>query len=235
VQSGTNFYLNGGQGGAVNFTMDGINAQNNLLSGSFYLYSNVVSVDRAEEVRGVTSPADAEYGRGSGQVQMVTRGGGNEFHGAAFIEVRNGAFNANTFINNALGKDANGHEIAKRDQLKQNNYGVRLGGPVKRNKTFLMGSMSASKQLEDPLGRDRVQLFRPASGGGSDARSSGYTIREFMRRIRERENQRPDEVSKLLVRKAEIDRELVSAGRGDRQDWRFGGTPGYDPRQGART
>lgn len=146
VQSGTNFYLNGNQGGAVNFTMDGINAQNNLLSGSFYLYSNVVSVDRAEEFRVVTSSADAEYGRGSGQVQMVTRSGSNAFHGSAFSEVRNGAFNANNFINNALGKDASGHEIAKRDQLKQNNYGVRLGGPVKKNKTFFNGIWEPYKQ-----------------------------------------------------------------------------------------
>jgi Carboxypeptidase regulatory-like domain len=146
VQTGTNFYLNGNQGGAVNFTMDGINAQNNLLSGSFYLYSNVASVDRVEEFRVVTSPADAEYGRGSGQVQMVTRGGGNAFHGAGFSEVRNGAFNANTFINNALGTDAAGHELAKRDQLKQNNYGVRAGGPIKKNKAFFNGIWEPYKQ-----------------------------------------------------------------------------------------
>jgi hypothetical protein len=146
VQSGTNFYLNGNQGGAVNFTMDGINAQNNLLSGSFYLYSNVASVDRVEEFRVVTSPADAEYGRGSGQVQMVTRGGGNAFHGAAFSEVRNGIFNANTFTNNALGVDPSGHEVAKRDQLKQNNYGVRAGGPIKKNKAFFNGIWEPYKQ-----------------------------------------------------------------------------------------
>lgn len=168
----TNFYLNGSQSGATNFTMDGINAQNNLLTGSFYLYSNVVSVDRAEEFRVVTSPADAEYGRGSGQVQMVTRGGGNAFHGAAFYEVRNGIFNANNFINNALGKDANGHEVAKRDQLKQNNYGVRLGGPVKRNKTFFNGIWEPYKQRNNaaftatvytPTARQGIFRFFPGA------------------------------------------------------------------------
>ncbi|MBZ5606585.1 MAG: carboxypeptidase regulatory-like domain-containing protein, partial [Acidobacteriia bacterium] len=146
VTTGSNYYLNGNQGGSVNFTMDGINAQNNLLSGSFYLYSNVVSTDRAEEFRVVTSAADAEYGRGAGQVQMVTRGGGNDFHGAAFIEVRNGIFNANTFTNNAQGVDAAGHERAKRDQLKQNNYGTRLGGPIKKNKAFFNGLWEPYKQ-----------------------------------------------------------------------------------------
>ncbi len=174
----TNFYLNGNQGGAVNFTMDGINAQNNLLSGSFYLYSNVVSTDRAEEFRVVTSAADAEYGRGSGQVQMVTRGGGNDFHGAAFTEIRNGFFNANTFINNALGKDANGHEVAKRDQLKQANYGVRLGGPVKRNKTFFNGIWEPYKQRNNqaftatvltPTAKQGIFRFFPGVQNGNTA------------------------------------------------------------------
>src|SRR6185295_7295333 len=107
VVSGTNYILNGNQGNTVNFTMDGINAQNNLLTGSFYLYSNVVSVDRAEEFRVVTSPADAEFGRGAGQVQMVTRSGSNAFHGSAYLEHRNTWPNANNFFNNSQGTDPN--------------------------------------------------------------------------------------------------------------------------------
>ncbi len=84
MQLGTNFYLNGNQGSSVNFTMDGVTAMDNLHNSAFYLYSNVVSVDRAEEFRVVTSAADAEYGRGSGQVQMVTRGGTNRFVGSVY-------------------------------------------------------------------------------------------------------------------------------------------------------
>ncbi len=146
VQEGTNFYLNGNQGGAVNFTMDGITAMDNLHNTSFYLYSNVVSVDRAEEFRVVTSPADAEYGRGSGQVQMVTRGGTNRFVGSAYWEVRNAVFNANNFFNNLLGSDAHGNPLAPRSQLKQNNYGIRFGGPVKKNKMFFNGIYEPYKQ-----------------------------------------------------------------------------------------
>ncbi len=147
VISGSNFVLNGNRGGSVNFTMDGINAQNNLLSGSFFLYSNVVSVDRAEEFRVVTSPADAEYGRGSGQVQMITRGGTNEFHGSAFYEHRNTALNANDWINNSQGIDPiSGEMVAPRDILIQNNYGVRFGGPLRRNKTFFNGIWEPYKQ-----------------------------------------------------------------------------------------
>ncbi len=147
VQEGSGWYLNGNQGGAVNFTMDGVTSMDNLhLNATFYLYSNVVSVDRAEEFRVVTSPADAEYGRGAGQVQMVTRGGSNKFAGSAFYEVRNAAFNANNWFNNAQGSDASGNPLAVRNQLKQNNYGVRFGGPVKKNKMFFNGIYEPYKQ-----------------------------------------------------------------------------------------
>ena len=132
-----NFYLNGSQGNAINYTMDGITAQNNLLTGSFYNYSNVVTVDRAEEVRVVTSPADAEYGRGSGQIQMVTRGGGNTFRGSAWEEHRNTALNANDFFNNAIGTD--------RAVLVLNQFGIRFGGPVRKNKTFFHGINESSR------------------------------------------------------------------------------------------
>ncbi len=149
VVSGTNFVLNGNTGNSVNFTMDGINAQNNLLTGSFFLYSNVVSVDRAEEFRVVTSSADAEYGRGAGQVQMITRGGSNDFHGSAFFEHRNTDLNGNTWINNSLGNDpVTGAPVAGRNILIQNNYGVRFGGPLKKNKTFFNGIWEPYKQRQ---------------------------------------------------------------------------------------
>ena len=138
VQLGTNFYLNGNQGNATSFTMDGISAMDNLHNSAFYLYSNVVSVDRAEEFRVVTSPADAEYGRGAGQVQMVTRGGTNRFNGSVYWEVRNAEFNANSYFNNLQG--------SPRSQLKQNNYGIRFGGPLKKNKTFFNGIYEPYKQ-----------------------------------------------------------------------------------------
>ena len=94
----------------------------------------------------VTSANDAEYGRGSGQVQMVTRAGGNKFNGSVYWEVRNGDFNANTFFNNAAGRNPDGSLVDQRSQLKQNNYGIRFGGPVKKNKMFFNGIYEPYKQ-----------------------------------------------------------------------------------------
>jgi hypothetical protein len=145
----TNFYINGNQGNSINYTMDGINAQNNLLTGSFYNYSNYVSQDRVEQARIVTSPADAEYGRGVGQVQMVTRGGTNRFVGSAWEEFRNTDLNANDFFNNARGTDpVTGAPISPRTILVQNNYGIRFGGPLRKNKTFFNGIYDPYKQRQ---------------------------------------------------------------------------------------
>ncbi len=140
VVQGSGYNINGNRGGTVNFTTDGINSQDNLLPGSFYLYSNLVSVDRAEEFRVVTSNSDAEYGRGAGQIQMITRSGTNAYHGSVWEEFRNTDLNANDFFNNLNG--------TPRNVLHQNQYGGRLGGPVRRNKTFFNGIYEGQKQRQ---------------------------------------------------------------------------------------
>jgi hypothetical protein len=149
VINGTNgVNINGAQTGAINYMTDGINTQDNLLNGAFNtLVSNTVSVDRVEEFRIVTSPADAEYGRGSGQVQMITRGGTNRFSGSAWEELRNTDLNANDWFNNAAGLNPITHQQqAPRNVLVRNQFGLRFGGPVKRNKTFFNGIWEGDHQ-----------------------------------------------------------------------------------------
>jgi hypothetical protein len=149
VINGTNgVNINGSQTGAINYTTDGINTQDNLLNGAFNTnVSNTVSIDRVEEFRIVTSPADAEYGRGSGQVQMITRGGTNQYRGSAWEELRNTDFNANDWFNNAAGLNPITHQQqAPRNVLIRNQFGLRFGGPVKKNKTFFNGIWEGDHQ-----------------------------------------------------------------------------------------
>ncbi|PYS33738.1 MAG: hypothetical protein DMG14_31110, partial [Acidobacteria bacterium] len=124
---GSNFA--GGRPGQVNTTRDGI-----VVSDGRYLEANgafsttYVSPDLVEEVRVIVAPADAESGRGSGQVQMATRSGTNQFHGALFWMNSNSSMDANTWFNNFSG-------VGKNYQ-NRNQFGGRLGGPVIHNKTF---------------------------------------------------------------------------------------------------
>jgi hypothetical protein len=90
--------------------------------------STYVSPDLVDEVRVIVAPADAELGRGSGQVQMVTRSGTNQFRGSIFWQNRNSALSANSWFNNYRG--------VGKDYRNANQFGGRLGGPIVRNKTF---------------------------------------------------------------------------------------------------
>jgi hypothetical protein len=90
--------------------------------------STYVSPDLVEEVRVIVAPADAEMGRGSGQVQMATRSGTNQFRGSIFYTNRNSALSANSWGNNFRG--------VGKDYKNGNQFGARLGGPIAKNKTF---------------------------------------------------------------------------------------------------
>jgi hypothetical protein len=132
--NGSNF--SGARIGTLNISRDGVNVQDQRINVG--LASTIfTSVDLVQEVRVVTSPADAEFGRGSGQVQMITRSGTNEFHGSVFEAHRNTALNANNWFNNQRGLNPRtGEEVSPRDFLIRNQFGGRLGGPIWKNKTF---------------------------------------------------------------------------------------------------
>ncbi|MBI2150508.1 MAG: TonB-dependent receptor, partial [Acidobacteria bacterium] len=118
----------GGRADSLNVTRDGVSTSDGRYGGMGVSTSTYVSSDLVEEVRVIVAPIDAETGRGSGQVQMATRSGTNEFHGALFHQNRNSALAANTWLNNFNG--------ASKDFSNANQFGGRLGGPIVRNKTF---------------------------------------------------------------------------------------------------
>jgi hypothetical protein len=112
---------------ALNVTRDGINVMDNFINSGTSTMT-FASVDDIEEVRVVTSPVDAELGRGSGQVQLLSRSGTNEFHGSLYEFHRNTVLDANNWFNNLRGDP--------RDVLIWNQFGGRLGGPIIRKRTF---------------------------------------------------------------------------------------------------
>jgi hypothetical protein len=124
---------------AVNTTRDGMNVgEGRYDNGAFS--ATYTSPDLVEEVRIIVSPADAEAARGSGQVQMTTRAGTNQFRGSLFWANRNAALDANSWRNNLDG-------IGK-DYLNRNQFGGRLGGPIIRNKTFFFFLYEGQRSVE---------------------------------------------------------------------------------------
>jgi hypothetical protein len=95
--------------------------------------SNLVSLDALEEFRIQTSTFAPEYGRTPGsQISVVTKSGTNIFHGGAFEYFRNDKLDANDWFAKANG--------LARPELRQNDFGGVLGGPIKKDKLFFFGS-----------------------------------------------------------------------------------------------
>jgi len=90
--------------------------------------ATVINPDLVGEVRLIVAPVDAELGRGNGAVQISTRSGTNQFHGAGVWNVQNTALNPNTWSNNRSGIPPNWN----------NNHQITgsIGGPIIKNKTF---------------------------------------------------------------------------------------------------
>ncbi|MDE3109042.1 MAG: carboxypeptidase regulatory-like domain-containing protein [Acidobacteriota bacterium] len=104
--------------------------------------------DTIEEFKVETSSLPAQYGtHPSGAVNVVTKSGGNAFHGDAFEYVRNYMFDSrNTAFANASPADypflpqaqaeAAAVAASPRDDLKRNQFGGTVGGPIKKDKAF---------------------------------------------------------------------------------------------------
>jgi hypothetical protein len=176
---GDNFV--GARIGTLNIQIDGINVQDARINTG--VASTIFpSTDRIEEFRVVTSPADAELGRGSGQIQMITRSGGNQFHGSLFNFHRNTPLNANTWFNNQRGLDPRtGEPISPRNILIRNQFGARVGGPVVKNRTFFhvlyegqrirTRNSVTSIVLTEPARRGSFRFFPGVQNGNAESAS----------------------------------------------------------------
>src|SRR5580704_17661593 len=137
-------YVDGQRGTENNLVIDGIDA-NNIANNNLSSVP-IPSPDSLEELRVQTSLYDASQGKTSGgNINVLTRGGTNNFHGEAYDYLRNDVFNASTYFLNAGGNP--------RPVLKQNQFGGNFGGPIpKVRDTFFFGSYEGTRQLNGVAG-----------------------------------------------------------------------------------
>jgi hypothetical protein len=199
------FSVNGQRPDANYFLVDGVSANFGSAGGGELLRqggggqlpatnavggtSNLVSLDALQEFRILTSTFAPEYGRTPGaQISVVTKSGTNVFHGTAFEYFRNDKLDANDWF-------ANRNALA-RPELRQNDFGGVLGGPIRRNKLFFFGSYEglrvrqpkvaqtyvpslASRQTAAAAVQPLLNAFPkpngPDLGNGTGAFSAGYS------------------------------------------------------------
>ena len=165
--------IQAGGSGNVNLQLDGVTVNNGRHALGL---SDAVAInpDMVEEVRVVVAAVDVE-GRGSAQVQIRTRSGTNQFHGAAVWNVRNSALNANSWSNNRQG-------IAP-TWFNRHQYTASAGGPIIRNKTFFFALFDGQTGLQresidalvltDPARQGIFRFFPGVNNGNAETTLSG--------------------------------------------------------------
>ena len=108
------------------------------------LVNMVPSPDAVSEFRVQTNSNSAEYGRYSGGVINITsKSGTNQYHGSAYEYFRNTDLNANLFFANATGQG--------KAPFHQNQYGLMVGGPIKKNKIFFFAAGKLMPHARAPI------------------------------------------------------------------------------------
>ena len=96
------------------------------------------SIDAIQEVNVSTNLYPAEVSRTEGGVaDVITKSGTNTFHGSLFEYLRNGAFDARNYF----------ATMGPKPELRQNQFGGSIGGPIRKDKTFFFGDYEGFRQV----------------------------------------------------------------------------------------
>ena len=145
-------------------SVDGADAVDNSING----IRATVSQEAVQEFQMVMSNYNAEYGRATGGViNIVTKGGGNEFHGDAFIYGRNKAFQARNPFSGDV-DPVTGDLVPVKQAYTRIQTGMTIGGPIIKDKTFFFGSYEYTQREETGFSSIGIDDFglAPFSCGG---------------------------------------------------------------------
>jgi len=130
---GTSLSVNGLRIFDNNFLLDGMD-NNEFGNGTVVIQP---PPDSIQEFRVEENSMSAEYGRGGAMVSLVLRSGTNQVHGAGWEFIRNNKLDArNYFATSGLG-------------FQRNQFSGQLGGPIKKDKMFLFGSIQRTDIREE--------------------------------------------------------------------------------------
>lgn len=127
--------INGGRFRTNDFLVDGVSVM--LPENNNFAFSP--SPDGTQEFKVLTNSFGPQFGRsGGGVVNVVTRGGTNDFHGVLYEFFRNDRLRANNFFANARGQ--------QRAKFTFNQFGAAVGGPVRKDRTFFFADYQGHRE-----------------------------------------------------------------------------------------
>lgn len=126
------------------------------------------SPDAVQEFKVQTGSYSAEMGgAGGGQINIVTKGGSNQFHGTVYEFLRNGFMDATSF------------EDMGNNHMVQNNFGASLGGPIRKGHTFffvnyegfrhamadtMIDTVPTLNEIDGNFSQSGVNIYDPSNG-----------------------------------------------------------------------
>jgi Carboxypeptidase regulatory-like domain len=152
--------VNGERESANSFLVNGGDVEESVNNGA----SVVPTLDSIQEFRLLTSSFNAEYGRFAGAiVNVVTKSGTNEVHGSGYEFLRNDALDSRNYFDPTRG------------ELKRNQFGGTIGGPIIKNKLFFFGDYQGTRQVQGvSSGIVPVPSDLERTGDFSDLGSTGF-------------------------------------------------------------
>ncbi|MEO7650410.1 MAG: TonB-dependent receptor, partial [Bryobacteraceae bacterium] len=138
TQFATALTVGGTSSSKNDYTVDGVDNTFNVWNGP----AMNPSIDSIQEFRIDRSLFSAEFGRGGAQLHLITKAGTNQYHGVVWEYLRNKVLNGGNYVSH------------QQDNLKRNQYGANLGGPILRNKLFFFFNWESQRERStvQPLG-----------------------------------------------------------------------------------
>ena len=144
------FNINGNRDRSNNYLLDGTDNNDPFFNNSALNQvgitgapASLLPIDAIQEFN-LQTQATAEYGRNSGAaVNVITKSGGNQFHGAVFEYLRNSALDARNYFNTKTFSDGTEEPHSP---FKNNQFGASLGGPIVKGKTFFFGAYEGQRE-----------------------------------------------------------------------------------------
>jgi hypothetical protein len=148
-----------------------VNGSNNNDQGSQRTILIYPSVDAIQEFKILRNSYGPEYGgAGGAQINLVTKSGGNQFHGSAYYFGRNDKLNAENFFlgQQKLGCIPGDPVCGKKNYLRRNDYGYTVGGPIKKDKLFFFWSEEWNRERRGQVRQAWIPTAAEMSGDFTD-------------------------------------------------------------------
>jgi hypothetical protein len=140
-----------------NFQVDGVDAGGIQEQAQKSQTRLQISQDAVAEYRVNSALYTAEYGtQAGGQINVVTKSGSNDLHGTVFGYLRNSVFDARNFNDFAPSKQDPTVQVASIPPFRLGQYGMTLGGPIIKDRTFFFINYEGLRQYQATTGQPIV-------------------------------------------------------------------------------